>query len=292
MMKYYYLTADGTTAGPETLEMLCGMVAGGGLDLSVMVVPAGGEDWTPLARVLRFFYANAAGETVGPVAFSELNRLHQTGVLAPPAWVMEEHGAEWKQLAEVLAAAGVPVTAPSHSHPLAPAPVFRPPAGTRTAPVGGVRGTHAGHKSVRIAVVRHHPRGGMDRAPFIACTLVLLAFAAVVLAVIGFPFRTWIDMDGAARLEFWHRHWTALISTGSIMALGLLIAGFLRVRNIGWPWPAIVVLLVPVPLLAWPPGYARHRRFDTASKVIAGVSVALLLALLVLSMLYWKPAKT
>jgi hypothetical protein len=131
----------------------------------------------------------------------------------------------------------------------------------------------------------------MDRAPFIACTLVLLAFAAVVLAVIGFPFRTWIDMDGAARLEFWHRHWTALIATGSIIALGLVIAGLLRVRNIGWSWPAIVVLLVPVPLLAWPPGYARHRRFDTASKVIAGVSVALLLALLVLSMLYWKPAK-
>jgi hypothetical protein len=289
MMKYFYLTGEGATAGPETLEVLCGMVASGELELNpgTMVVPAGGEDWTPLARVLRYFYADPAGATAGPVAFSELNRLHQTGVLPALAWVVEEHAAEWKHLAVVLAAAGVAVTAhphaPAAAHP--PAPVFRPPPGTRTAPVPG-------HKTVRVAVVRRRSGGGMDRAPFVACVLVLLAFAAVVLVAIGFPFRKWMEMDAAARLDFWNRHRTALIAAGSIIGSALIVAGLLRVRNIGWSWPWVLFLLFPVPLLAWPPGYARHRRFDTASKVIAGVSVALIFAAIVLSMLYWNPGKT
>src|SRR6188508_422338 len=106
-MKYYYQTADGATAGPETLERLTALMATGEVSMATMVVPAGGEDWTPLARVLRFYYADDSGATAGPVAFSELNRLNQIAALSGDAWVMEEGGTQWRALSAVLHAGGV-----------------------------------------------------------------------------------------------------------------------------------------------------------------------------------------
>src|SRR6187455_815532 len=108
-MKYFYLTAEGVTAGPESLETLCAMMSSGAVSLATLVVPAGGEDWTPLARVLRYFYSDAAGATAGPVAFSELQRLNQTGVLDRAAWVMEEGAEQWKSLESVITAGGAEI---------------------------------------------------------------------------------------------------------------------------------------------------------------------------------------
>ena len=110
-MKYFYLSADGTTAGPETLETLCAMMSSGTVSLATLVVPAGGEDWTPLARVLRYFYQDAAGATAGPVAFSELDRLCQIHAIPADAWVVEESGTGWKAAAAVLGAGGVVIPA-------------------------------------------------------------------------------------------------------------------------------------------------------------------------------------
>ena len=69
----------------------------------------------------------------------------------------------------------------------------------------------------------------------------------------------------------------------------------LRLRNIGWPWAWVFLLLLPpasiwlgIVLCSYPPRFARHRRFDTAAKVIAGVIVILLVAAAMLTMIYWK----
>lgn len=133
-MKYYFLNSDGSAAGPETLPELVERIAAGEITLATLVVPAGGEDWTPLARVLRFFYPDATGAPAGPVAFSEIHRLHHTGVLGAEEYVIEEGGAEWKPVADLLTAAGVEVILP-------PPP---PP------------GPHRPHKVlVRPAAVRH-----------------------------------------------------------------------------------------------------------------------------------------
>jgi GYF domain 2 len=136
-MTYYYLPSDGVTAGPASLPALVEIIAAGTVTLATLVVPAGGEDWTPLARVLRFFYPGENGEAAGPVAFSEIHRLHHTGVLGAEEYVIEEGGAEWKTVAAVLSAAGVEVLLP-------PPPPPPPP------------GQHRPHQVlVRPAAVRH-----------------------------------------------------------------------------------------------------------------------------------------
>src|SRR5436190_6768738 len=162
-MKYYYLNAGGASAGPETLEALTALIAEGVVSLATMVAPMGGDDWTPLANVLKFFYTDGAGASIGPVAFSELNRLNQIAALPGDAWVLEDKGAEWKALSAVLAAGGVTATAP------APAPVMQLP---RTAP------GPATSAAARTVVVRRRPLGGLGRGAFLTCIAFLVFFYA------------------------------------------------------------------------------------------------------------------
>lgn len=116
-MTYYFLNSEGAAAGPATLPALVEKVAAGEIALATLVVPAGGEDWTPLARVLRFFYPDESGAAAGPVAFSEIHRLHHTGVLGAEEYVIEEGGAEWKPVSDVFTAAGVEVIQPPSPPP-------------------------------------------------------------------------------------------------------------------------------------------------------------------------------
>lgn len=299
MMKYFYLTGEGTTAGPETLEELRAMVGRGAIHLGTLVVPAGGEDWTPLARVLRFFYGDNSGGTVGPVPFSELDRLHQIAALPAEAWVMEEGGSEWKALAGVLTAGGVPVLKPALAAaiPRTATGAFRPP----PAGNGHITSHHtpnpyaAPHAPVGRTVVRYRPTGGIGRLQFIVFSLLLqLLFFGGLFAVGAGLFRE----GGFTREQIdlvIDRHLAAVVVMVVIQGIASIVLSVLRIRNIGWPWYYWFLQMVPlvniwfaIALLAYPPGYARHGRFDTASRVIAGIVAGFIVIGIVLSMVFGK----
>jgi hypothetical protein len=296
-MKYFYLSAEGTTAGPETLETLTAMVARGEITLGTLVVPAGGEDWTPLARVLRFFYADAAGATAGPVAFSEINRLHQIAALPAEAWIMEEGATEWKSVASVLTNAGVPVVAPPApaAHATARTPPYRPPQTVRAGHSHAADHYAPPKSHGRTTAVRYRATGGIGRMQYILFSVLLNVLLAGVIFAIG------VNMLGSRELSvdqmnlLWERNMAALSIVVFIAFVGGLVLSLLRQQNIGWPWFFILFSLVPfvnvwfaIALLAYPPGYARHKRFDTAAKAIAAAVVGLVIAGIVLMMVFGK----
>jgi hypothetical protein len=295
-MKYYYLAADGSTAGPETLESLTALMAGGTVTVATMVVPMGGEDWTPLARVLRFFYVDDAGATIGPVAFSELNRLNQIAALASDAWVLVEGGTEWTALAGVLEGGGVAPAAP-------PAPVtqlhrtatgaYRPPAGNPYAAPSTATG--------KTGVVRRRATGGLRRGPFFGVLLflvILLVGSYLVSKRAGLKALE-SATDFTQVFEIVRRHFLVTIVAGLVALLAGLVVIGLRIKNIGWSLLCVGFFVLPVALLvvmnyvdfvAWlaglwliscgvslilfipvgalPPGYNRHRRMDSAGWLI------------------------
>lgn len=302
-MRYFYLLADGTTAGPEPLDVLVSMVADGRISLNTLVAPAGGEDWTPLARVLRYFYANATGATAGPVAFSELNRMHQVEALADDAWVMEEGGVEWRTLAAALGAGGVEVVprAVAHQRPAA----WRPPPAGR----GRKRGTGANpYAASRVGqkAISRYPAGGIGRLEYFSFSGLLLAVLIGGLTVITSKLFTIIwnlvhfhEVDRDEIIRIWERNQTVLILLAGIVLMGGLVLMLLRIRNIGWRWYFLFLIFVPlvqfwffIALLAYPPGYARHGRLDPASKAIAGMVAGLLVLMLLMFMLFGKRTET
>jgi|GEM_PF-4901052 len=284
MMKYFYLTADGTTAGPETLETLAGMLGSGAVTLGTLVVPAGGEDWTPLARVLRFFYADEAGATAGPVAFSEINRLHQIAALPAEAWIMEEGGTEWKSVAAVLTDAGVPVIIP-------PAPAITRTATGAYRPPPMVRAGHGHHG--RTTAIRYRATGGIGRLQYFLFFVLLgvLFFGGMIAVGANIWSGEAYTMDQLKLL--FERSTVAVVILLSVLSIGGIVLAALRVQNIGWPWYFLAWnLVLPIALFAYPPGYARHKHFDTASKVVAGIVVGLIIAVVVLVMLFGKREST
>ena len=288
-MKYYYLTAGGATAGPETLQSLTALMTGGTVSVATMVVPMGGEDWTPLARVLRFFYPDDSGATIGPVAFSELNRLNQIAALSGEAWVLEEGGTEWKVLSVVLAAGGVTAATPP--------PVMQLP---RTVP--DPHHSAAPSTATRTIVVRRRALGGLGRMPFFVVFVFVLFFSAG--AVLLTARMSKMPLDGPTELnqilDIFQRHATGFGIAGLAASAVAMVALGLRVRNIGWPplclcafllpialglliafsnsppWMTgvwflslLVAMIVFIPVSAMPPGYSRHRKLDTAGKMLA-----------------------
>ena len=70
-----------------------------------------------------------------------------------------------------------------------------------------------------------------------------------------------------------------LVVVGIVASVASIIFAVQRLKNIGWPWFFLFLSLVPIvnlwislALLGYPPGYAHHRRFDTAAKVIFGIA--------------------
>lgn len=290
-MKYYYVNAAGASAGPESLEALCAMAATGAITLATMVVPVGGEDWTPLARVLRFYYTDGAGATLGPVAFSEINRLHQVGALAADAWILEEGGSEWKALAGVLTAAGAPVSAP----PSAAAGVrtatgaFKPQAASARAGADPYAAPKSGQGGPRV--VRHYQAGGINRLQYFLFSLLLhLVTFGVIYFLMSDAFKALLTGSSEEDIETilksgMGRHVAVISILLLIMFIGGVVLMFQRIKNIGWPWYWLLFLFVPIvsiwmtfALVAYPPGYVRHKRFDTATKVIAAVMVLVFIA--------------
>jgi hypothetical protein len=312
-MKYYYQTAGGATAGPETLEKLTALLAAGEISMATMVVPAGGEDWTPLARVLRFFYADDAGVTAGPVAFSELNRLNQISALTGDAWVMEEGGTQWRALSTVLQAGGVAVTAAPAAH-TSPAVAWRPPATGKTTAVNPYAAPRAPAGRTRVI---HRAMGGLRRMPFFGSLLLLVVFffgAIYFSAVVG---KVRWEQGGVDGLYLFFRHlFTAFMVVSGLTVLGAIILFSLRLTNIGWSHHWLWIYLVPIVLgamAAWnaykpwmppvnaifvlagmiffialcalPPGYSRHRRLDPAAWTVVLILVLLYAALVVVAMM-------
>jgi hypothetical protein len=282
-MKYFYLTAEGTTAGPHSLVELSAMAGGGSISLATLVAPAGGADWTPLARVLRYFYQEAGGAAAGPVAFSELSRLNQVGALPADAWVVEEDSAAWKPLAAVLTAGGASVTAPAPA-PRTVAPVFHPQAAE----------SHRTHGGARVRAGHGRPAQGIARMPFIVFLVLLLALAVLAVMAVGFDFRKSIRMSPEDWRMFWDKHYTVLLICGGILVAGVSVLSVLRLRNIGWPWPFVFLWLLPpaslwlgIVLASYPPRFARTRRYDLEAKIIAGVLVGLLVAGALATMVFW-----
>ncbi len=326
-MTYYYLAADGSTAGPETLEVLTALAATGAITLATLVVPAGGEDWTPLARVLRYYYPDESGASAGPVAFSELHRLNQIAALAAETWVLEAGGTEWKALSEVLAAGGVAAVVPA-----APAPPVAAPAMPRTAtgayiPHGSQTHAHAAdpyappraHSGQRVVVRRHH-NPGIGRAPFFLLHL-LIAFLSWLVIFLFIMTKTapqarnpWA-MTGDFVNQMLEQAMVLSMVVNGLAAAASVLLTWHRLRNVGWPGPLAFLNLLPVVLLflsggggilfvmlglvcqvlagllfilllIFPPGFSRHRRFDTAAKVnsiiigllIAGIAVLIVIA--------------
>ena len=299
-MKYFYLTAEGTTAGPESLETLCAMMSSGAVSLTTLVVPAGGEDWTPLARVLRFFYQDAAGATFGPVAFSELNRLCQIHAIAGDAWVVEESGTNWKAAADVLSAGGVALPSAAAPAPHVVHATYRPQTATAANPCAAPHAT-AGHR----IVVHRRATGGMARLQyFIILILVLTLCIMGPAAYLHYKLRTqvtnWDELGAVVH------HYNGLAVTCMIIALAALtVLGVLRIQNIGWNRVLVFILLAPgittiiaiqfkadngglllvlgllslaaflfqCALMALPPGFARHGRLDSAAWIAFALEV-------------------
>lgn len=318
-MTYYYLAADGSTAGPETLEALTALVASGAISLATLVVPAGGEDWTPLARVLRFYYPDETGATAGPVAFSELHRLNQIAALGPEKWVMEQGGTEWKALADVLAAGGVEAVAPPIAAPAMPRTAtgaFRPQAAGHTHAVAAADPYAAprAQGGQRVVVRRHH-NPGIGRAPYFLLHLlaVFLGWLVIFLFIMT-KTAPHARNPGAMTADFFRLMFEQALVLGlvvnGIVGISSVLLTWHRLRNVGWPAPLAFLNLLPVVLiffaaradtgpavglaivgivcqaaagilaillLIFPPGFARHRRFDTAAKVNS-VIIGLLIA--------------
>jgi hypothetical protein len=273
------------------------MLEGGAINLGTLVVPAGGEDWTPLARVLRYFYADEAGTTAGPVAFSEINRLHHIAVLPAEAWVMEEGATQWKSVAAVLSAAGAtihsppaPVAAPAVAIPRTATGAYRPPAAATRAVQSHAADPYAPPKAHHTrTVIRHRATGGINRMQYFLFSILLnvLLFGGI-LAVGAVGFRSLETRPEGAREQFdtlFNQSAAAVLIIFAITAIGGIILALLRIQNIGWRWYFIFLNLVPlvsiwfaIALLAYPPGYARHRRLDTPAKVIVAIVVFLFVA--------------
>jgi uncharacterized membrane protein YhaH (DUF805 family) len=298
-MRYYYLQADNTPGGPESLETLVAMVASGQITLATLVVPAGGEDWTPLARVLGFYYADAQSQTTGPVPFSELSRLQQVQALNAESWVLPQGGQQWIALKEVLTAGGVapaqPAAVPVVQPRAATAPVRH--VGARTAPVGGAgeANPYAAPRTQVRRVVVHHPTGGLGRLKYflfgLAATVV---FYGIILLAGWNLFATTFDaaLNSGGKLSDAEMktlsetvgNRTVLIFAGAglvFFAVSIWLA-VQRNRNIGWHGAFVLFSFVPLlniwysfALLAYPSGYARHRRFDTVTKVLLGICIGL-----------------
>lgn len=298
-MKYFYITAEGATAGPESLETLCAMMGSGAASLATLVVPAGGEDWTPLARVLRFFYQDAAGATAGPVAFSELNRLCQIHAIPVDAWVVEESGTDWKAVGDVLGAGGValpaaPAPAPRVAHaPYRPQPTA---AGNPYAPPHA-----AGHR----VVVHRRATGGMPRLQYFILLVLSLALCIMgPIAYFRYKIRTQVTTWEQLRAAINDYHvWAAIFMLVALAAITVLAV--LRIQNIGWKRVLVLILLAPgicsivavslkadngglllvigllglaallfqCALLALPQGFARHRRLDSAAWIAFALEV-------------------
>jgi hypothetical protein len=323
-MTYYYLAADGSTAGPETLEALTALVASGVISLATLVVPAGGEDWTPLARVLRFYYPDETGATAGPVAFSELHRLNQIAALAAETWVMEQGGTEWKALSAVLAAGGVEAISPPVAAPALPRTAtgsYRPQASGHTHAVAAADPYAApraqgGHR----VVVRRHHNPGIGRAPFFLLHLlaVFLGWLVIFLFIMT-KTAPHARNPGAMTADFFRLMFEQALVLGlvvnSIVGIASVVLTWYRLRNVGWPGPLAFLNVLPVALLflsggggilfvmlglvcqavagllfilllIFPPGFSRHRRFDTAAKVnsiIIGLLIAGVVALVLIA---------
>jgi len=324
-MTYYYLAADGSTAGPETLENLTALVASGAITLATLVVPAGGEDWTPLARVLRYYYPDETGATAGPVAFSELHRLNQIAALSAESWVMEEGGAEWKALSAVLAAGGVEAIAPPVPAPAMPRTAtgaYRPQAGHAHAAADPYAAPRA-HTGQRVVVRRHH-NPGIGRAPFFLLHLLAVFLSWLVMFIFMMSKAVPAARNPRAITENFLNTLLvqAFVLTAVVVCLVAAVSILLtwyRLRNVGWPPPLAFLSLLPTGLffiagrsetgpgvglailgivcqavagllflllLIFPPGFARHRRFDTAAKVnaiIIGLLIAGLVALILIA---------
>ena len=300
-MKYFYLTADGTTAGPEPLETLCAMMNSGSLSLPTLVVPAGGEDWTPLARVLRYFYQDASGATAGPVVFSELDRLCQIHAIPTDAWVVEESGTGWKAAAAALSAGGVKLPA-APATPRVVQATYRPQQATMANPYAAPKAP-VGQRTV----VRHRKTGGIGRLWFFLGGFIL--FVASILLLVAFfwmklPNRT---LDGFDLDNFIRDFLILYVSVLVILFIGGTWLSVLRIQNIGWSGFLVLAILAPsigtvlgeslhvtatwfylilgllgifalifqVSLLILPPGFARHKRMDTAAWIILMVLVLL-----------------
>lgn len=299
-MTYYYIAADGSTAGPETLAVLTGMVTSGAIGLGTMVVPAGGEDWTPLARVLRYFYSDEAGNTAGPVAFSELQRLNQTSVLTGASWVLEEGAEQWKTLSQVLTAGGAEVFAPVAAA-AGPAPgiprtatgAYIPPAAGRTQRVSAdpyaPPRANAGHR----VVVRHRVSGGMNRMQyFLYAVLLQIVVVVMLIAALGGGALLAARFAPEKLREVFEKGWIVISIVTTVMAILGIVLAVQRLKNIGWPWYYLLFSLVPVAnlwlglaLLAYPPGYAHHRRFDGPAKAIFGIYGFLIAACIIAALL-------
>ncbi|HEX2750988.1 MAG TPA: GYF domain-containing protein [Verrucomicrobiales bacterium] len=321
-MKYYYIAADGSTAGPETLETLTALMANGTVTVATMVVPAGGEDWTPLARVLRFFYSDDAGATTGPVAFSELNRLNQIAALRSDSWVMEEGGTEWKALATVLEGGGVaPAAAPAPvmQLPRTATGAYRPPAG-RTGAHPSAGGPYSPPSAATgKTVVRRRSTGGLKRGPFfgILAGLVVLLVGAWAISARNSMKELEKATEYSQLMGIVQNHFAVILYT----LLGAMVAGLvavaLRIRNIGWSMLVLIVFSLPVilmivlgmmkpgdnavtgllgtwvisifvslilfiPVGALPPAYQRHKRMDTAGWLIAMAIILVYAGIIVL----------
>ena len=303
-MTYYYLAADGTTAGPEPLDLLTGLAGSGAISLATLVVPAGGEDWTPLARVLRFFYPDESGATTGPVAFSELHRLNQIAALTAETWVLEEGGSEWKALVDVLAAGGVAAALPAAPVAAPPLPrtatgAYRPQAGGKTQAVHAADPYAPPHSSTghhRTVIVKRKALGGIERMPFflIYFLLLILDFALFFIFVFTkFSDQHMLFLEFHAALM---QSAALLIGLFAVTSIVTTFLTFVRLKNIGWTTALVLIhlafvfsvfipghygesdigslvkaglsgagLLLLALMLVLPPGFARHRRLDTAA---------------------------
>ncbi len=305
-MTYYYLAADGTTAGPEPLDVLTALAGSGVISLATLVVPAGGEDWTPLARVLRFFHPDESGATTGPVAFSELHRLNQIAVLTAETWVLEEGGSEWKALVDVLAAGGVAAAVPAAPVAAPPLPrtatgAYRPQAGGKTQAVHAADPYAPPHSSTghhRTVIVKRKALGGIGRLPYFLLHLLVMFLAWLSIFLFVFTkamSRNPLGVDMGAFIQQFFVFYAVVVL---ITLAATTVLTWQRLKNIGWPVGLMAVNFLPVGfslaagfttlsaglnmvgiacqiaalilgilLLIMPPGFARHGRFDTAAKV-------------------------
>ena len=316
-MKYFYLTADGATAGPEPLETLCAMMSSGTLSLATLVVPAGGEDWTPLARVLRYFYQDASGATAGPVVFSELDRLCQIHAIPTDAWVVEESGTGWKAAAAVLSAGGVKLPAQPAAQRVVHA-TYRPQQATSPNPYA------APHAPVgRRTVMRHRPTGGMGRVRYILNSLALHFLSSGLLVAFIFIKSGHRTLDATQYERLTNDFLVLYLVMMVINLVGGTWLTALRIQNIGWSRllvllviaPVIIVifaslvpglaklsLLIPIlgllgifavifqtSLLILPPGFARHKRLDAAAWILLAIIVVLIAAAISLLVVRKQP---
>jgi uncharacterized membrane protein YhaH (DUF805 family) len=304
-MRYYYLQADNTPGGPESLESLVAMVASGQITLATLVVPVGGEDWTPLARVLSFYYADAQGQPAGPVPFSELSRMQQVQALAADAWVLPVGATQWVALKGVLTSGGAAIA--ETVAPVRPVQGGAQPARGGTGPVRGATGAvraaggdnpYAAPKTQVRKVIVHHPTGGMNRLQYFLGGIGISVVTMGLLALVAMPLlKGLMEIQGfgaeaqeQSKAVFKSVGNNVLMAAGGIYLVSIIVSIWfmvLRNRNIGWSWPFIFFMLVPLAnvwygfaLMAYPPGYARHRRFDTVTKVLLGVIVGLVVLMI------------